>query len=113
MQINEISVSELAECLELEAVNVAEPERKVTCGYAGDLLSWVMGRAPESCAWVTVMSNTNVIAVATLADVSCVIIAEGAELDAEALEKAKAAFVNVYASKLTVFELCAKIASLG
>lgn len=113
MQINEISVSELARRLELEAVNVAEPEKKVTCGYAGDLLSWVMGRAPESCAWVTVMSNTNVIAVATLADVSCVIIAEGAELDAEALEKAKAAFVNVYASKLTVFELCAKIASLG
>jgi len=108
-----MTTKEFVESTGFEVIALPEPDRKISGVYIGDLLSWVMGRAPESCAWVTVMSNTNVIAVATLADVSCVIIAEGAELDEEALAKARSASVNVYSSKLTVFELCARIASLG
>ena len=38
--------------------------------YAGDLLSWVMGRAESGNVWITIMSNINIVAVATLADVA-------------------------------------------
>ena len=111
MQIKKRTAAKLAEELGLETVNGANGEREITCGYAGDLLSWVMGRAPADCAWVTVMSNVNVIAVASLADVGCVILAENAELDDAALEKARAVGINVYRTAMPVFEVCAKLAN--
>ena len=72
-----ITVDQLKEKLELTPYYVEDGEREVTGGYAGDLLSWVMGRATSGDAWVTIMSNINVIAVAQLTDVACVILAEG------------------------------------
>ena len=107
-----MTVHELAAALCLKPLCCPEEDREVTGGYCGDLLSWVMGRAPEGCVWVTVMSNVNVIAVASLADVGCVLLAEGAELDAAALEKAREQKINVYRSPLPVFDLCAALASL-
>ena len=87
-----------------------DENREVTAGYCGDLLSRVMGKAPENCAWVTVMGNVNAIAVAVLADVSCIILAEGALLDKEALQKAKEQNVTILKSEQTMFDLCVKIA---
>ena len=106
---NNETVAEFAERLELKAVNLSSPDRIVGDGYAGDLLSWVMGRAPADGAWVTVMTNVNVIAVAALADVACVILAEGAELDETARERAKAQNINVLATDMPAFELIRKM----
>ena len=106
-----MTVEELAKKTGLATVTLPEPEREISGAYIGDLLSWVMGRAPADCAWVTVMSNVNVIAVASLADVGCVILAENAELDDAALEKAKAVGINVYRTKMPIFETCARLAN--
>ena len=105
MMKNNETVAELAKRLGLSEVNLARPDRTVDGGYVGDLLSWVMGRAPADGAWVTVMTNVNVIAVAALSDVACVILAEGAELDETAIERARAQEINVLASSLPAFEL--------
>jgi hypothetical protein len=87
-------------------------EREVTGGYCGDLLSWVMGRAESGDAWVTIMSNVNIIAVATLADPACTVLAEGVMIDADVLNKAEREGVNVISSTLDSFALCAKISEL-
>ena len=102
---NNETVAALAKRLELKEINISEPDRTVGGGYVGDLLSWVMGRAPAGGVWVTVMTNVNVIAVAALSDVACVIIAEGAELDETAIERAKAQGINVLATDMPAFEL--------
>ena len=47
--------------------------------YVGDLLSWVMARALSGNVWITVMGNVNAIAVATLTDVSCIVLTENAK----------------------------------
>ena len=52
--------------------------------YVGDLLSWVMGRAQAGNVWLTVMGNLNAIAVAALADTSCIVLCEDSALDADA-----------------------------
>ncbi len=91
------------------AINVADGERKIRGAYMGDLLSWVMGRAREDNAWITIMSNVNVMAVASLADVSCVILAEGVVLDDEVLETAKQKGINVISSPLAAYETAVKI----
>lgn len=99
------TVAEMARELSLTPVYEADASRAVIGGYCGDLLSWVMGRAPADSAWITVMSNVNVIAVAALADVACVIFAEGVTPDAEALAAAEKRGINLYSSSRTGFEL--------
>ena len=83
--------------------------REVTAGYCGDLLSWVMGRAASGGAWVTVMGNRNAVAVAVLADIACIILAEGSKLDADAKEKALENGVAVLESDRPAFELATRV----
>lgn len=107
-----MKVSELAEKLNLTLLTEGDLDRDVTDCYIGDLLSWVMGRAPEDSAWLTVMGNINSIAVATLADVSCIILVENAALDAEAKAKAEMHDVTIYQSDENSYNLAVKINSL-
>ena len=107
-----MTVGELIQKLNLEPFAVSDGERTVSGGYAGDLLSWVMGRAQEGDAWVTIMSNPNIVAVATLADVACVVLAEGVAPDAGVAEIALAKGVNLLGSGESAFALCGRIATL-
>jgi len=102
----------MADALNLEPIAVPDDTRIVGGGYAGDLLSWVMGRAQGGDAWVTIMSNPNTVAVASLADVSCIVLAEGVRPDQGVAETAMSRDVNILGSEEPSFTLCAKIASL-
>ena len=107
-----MTVGELIQKLNLKPFAVSDGERKITGGYAGDLLSWVMGRANEGDAWVTIMSNPNIVAVATLADVACIVLAEGVAPDAGVAEIALARGINLLGSGESAFALCGRIAGL-
>ena len=106
-----MTVKELAERFCYEIVCMPEPDREVTGGYAGDLLSWVMGRAQSGDAWVTIMSNLNIIAVASLADPACIVLSENVELDDGVRERAEQQLVNILRSNKDTFGVCAEIAS--
>ena len=84
-----MTVKELIEALSLKAFYVEEEEREIEGVYCGDLLSWVMGKCPADAAWITIMSNQNVAAVALMAEVSCVVLTEGVEPDADLLRRAE------------------------
>ena len=107
-----MTVKELAEKLELTPLVEGDFDREVTDCYIGDLLSWVMGRAPEDSVWLTVMGNINSIAVATLADVSCIVLVENAALDADAKTKAEMHGVNILISPENSYQLAKKISVL-
>ena len=81
-----------------------EGARQVQGIFAGDLLSWAMGRAKEGDAWFTVMDNVNTVAVAALTDCACVVLCHGAVWDAGALQKAAGQGVALYTSPLPEFE---------
>ncbi len=82
-------------------------KREITGGYCGDLLSWVMAHAVSGDVWVTVMGNTNAVAVALLTDVACLILAENAGLDDEAKKRAEERDIVVLKSGKSVFEIAA------
>ncbi len=88
-------------------------DREVLSGYACDLLSWVMAHGSDSMAWVTVQTHMNVIAVATLHDMSCVIIPEGAQADAEVVAKAAEEGIAILVSGLSAFEISGKLFAAG
>lgn len=107
-----MTVKQLAEILQCQVICMPDPDRQVTGGYACDLLSWVMGRAQTGDAWVTIMSNVNIIAVATLADPSCVILSENVEPEEQTVLRAKQQEINLLKTELDTFAICSKIATL-
>lgn len=107
-----MTVKELSEKLSLKALVESDAQRNVNGCYAGDLLSWVMGRAEADNVWVTIMTNVNIVAVACLADVSCIIIAEKAEIDGEVIDRAREKGINIYTSEKTVYALCSEISKV-
>jgi len=107
-----MTVQALAERLSLNTFHLAEPEAEVTGGYAGDLLSWVMGRAQGGDAWLTIMSNQNVAAVALMAGVACVILTEGVEPDQALLQRAQEKGVNLLGTSGGTFATAAAVQGL-
>ena len=100
-----MTVQELIDSGIFGVVNAGEGlEREITKPFCCDLLSIAVGRAPEGCAWVTVMGNMNTLAVASLADAACVIMAEGAALDEAARKKAADQEITVLETEEPIFE---------
>ncbi len=108
-----MTVKELAEKLGLKLLaGSGGTDREVLTCYIGDLLSWVMGRAREGSAWLTVMGNLNAVAVAALADCACIILTENAPLDDDAKEKAELQNIPVYITEDNAYNTGVKIYKL-
>ena len=101
-----MKISELKEKLGLDLVTKNDYEdRDVEGCFVGDLLSWVMN------VWITIMNNINVTAVASLCDVSCVILAEGVTLPEDITKKADSVGIVVFKSEKSAYELAGMIYS--
>lgn len=107
-----MTVHEMAKTLELTPLSVTDGEREFSGVYIGDLLSWVMGRAKSDNVWITIMSNINIVAVASLADVACIILAEGVTVDENVRTTAEAKGINLYSSEKTAYELASMLARI-
>ena len=98
--------------LGLDIVSMPLPKKEISGAYVGDLLSFVMAKADADNAWVTIMSNINIVAVATLVDIGAIILAEGVALDDEVRETAQRKGVNVFSTPLSAFDIANKIGNI-
>ena len=80
--------------------------RTISSGYVCDLLSWVMARGKQDMAWITVQTHLNVIAIAALHEMSCVILPEGINMEESSLLKAGEEGIAVISSPLSAYALC-------
>ena len=55
----------------------------------------------------------NIVAVATLSDVSCIVLCEGVTLDETVKNTAEAKGINIFATDMTAYEAAKKLAELG
>lgn len=102
-----MTVKQLADKFNLSYFNLGVGEdRQVRGGHVGDLLSHVMANCQEGNAWITILTNLNTIAVATLTEASCIIIPQGIIPDRAVLERASREGVPVLGSELNGFDLC-------
>ena len=109
-----ITVNELIDKLELtELTDHNDNDREISDGCVCDLLSWVMAKGVEDMVWITVQTNLNVIAVASLHDFSCVIIPESIDVPDNTVAKANEEGITILSSGKTSYELCCGLASLG
>ncbi|QHQ60424.1 hypothetical protein Ana3638_06265 [Anaerocolumna sedimenticola] len=100
-----MTVQELINKGIFEVINTGDNlDKVISKPFCCDLLSIAMGKAPADSAWVTVMGNINTLAVATLTDIACIILAEGAVLDVPALNKAKDQNITVLSTDKPIFD---------
>lgn len=107
-----MTVNELVSTGDFKPVTVPDGAREIRGAYCGDLLSWVMGRARSGNAWITIMSNMNILAVASLADVSCIIIAEGVELEPQIIDTANSKGINILSTMLGEYDTAVKLGNI-
>ena len=107
-----MNIKEAVEKLNLKILVEGDMDREIIDCYIGDLLSWVMGRAGEDSIWLTVMGNINAVAVATLADVSCIVLVENSTLDEEAKVKAQTHGVTILSTEKNAYNLATEIYEL-
>ncbi|MDO4739949.1 MAG: AraC family transcriptional regulator [Eubacteriales bacterium] len=86
---------------------------EVESGYSCDLLSWVMAHGKPGMAWITVQTHMNVVAVATLHDMACVIVPEGANVPDEVYTKAEEEGIAMFSSPKSAFELSGLLYGAG
>ena len=84
-----MKINELVALIDGTVLVKGREDAEITCGYTCDLLSWVMAHGAPGMAWVTVQTHLNVIAVAVLSEMACVILPESIEMEQESLDKAQ------------------------
>lgn len=87
-------------------------DTEIKGGYVSDLLSDVMGFAQEGNVWVTLQTHKNVIAIASLKELACVILVKGNKPDEDMLEQAKEEDIPVLGSEEQTFEVAGRIYEL-
>ena len=90
-----------------------DSQRELSRVFCCDLLSIAMGKAPADGVWVTVMGNKNTLAVASLTDTACIVLAEGVSLDDGTLAKAEEEGIAVAETELPVFDMALEIHTAG
>lgn len=109
-----MTVQEIVNALGLEIVAGADRlDQEITGGYASDLLSCVMAGAQAGNAWVTLQAHLNVVAVAALLELACVIITEGARPDSDSIARANEEGVPILLTKESTFTVVGKLHQLG
>ena len=108
-----MKVTDIVEKLELKIFSGHEGLGKEVCGgYTSDLLSDVMGHAGAGNAWITIQSHRNVIAIASLRDLSAVILTCGEKPADDTVAQSNEEGIPLLGTGLSTFELSGRLHSL-
>ncbi|MDC7125498.1 MAG: iron-sulfur binding hydrogenase [Spirochaetales bacterium] len=86
------------------------PDTEVVIAYTSDLLSDVMGNAPDESALITIQAHKNTIAVASLAGINAIIICNNRKAPDEMIEAANNENIAILKTPLSQFEASIKVA---
>ncbi|MDI3509007.1 MAG: hypothetical protein PWP55_1199 [Clostridiales bacterium] len=109
-----MTVGQLAEKLNMDIIaGTGALNKEIEGCYCCDLLSWVMAHARPGNVWVTVQTHANVVAVAILADISCIIIPESIVVDKDTIARAEQHNIPVLSSPLSTYAIAGRLHDLG
>lgn len=108
-----MKISDLVEELSLEIKSAKEMlGNEISGAYVSDLLSDVMGNTKKGDIWITLQTHLNIVAVASHADLSGIIITGSRNLPEDVLKKAESEKVLIAVTPLTAFELSGRLYQL-
>ena len=86
---------------------------EVTGGYASDLLSDVIAHSRKGNVWITIQTHPNIVAVATMKELSGIILTGGRQPEAETIQRAAQEGIPILTSPLFTFELVGRLYQMG
>ena len=109
-----MKIADLVENMNLEVIAGKQVlDRDITGGYVSDLLSDVIANAENGNIWITLQIHLNIIPVASMKDISGIIIVNGRKPEAETLQKAEEEKIPILGTKLNAFKTAGKLYQLG
>jgi hypothetical protein len=109
-----LKLSEVVEALSLQVEAGGDKlDKEVTGGYVGDLLSHVMAKARAGNLWVTVQAHPNIVAVAVVANLSGIIVAESTPIDPLTVQKAEDQGIALFSAPGNAFAVVADLVKAG
>lgn len=108
-----MKITDIIEALDLKVLSGDKGlSNDITGGYVSDLLSDVMGNAKEGDVWITLQTHQNIIAVASLKDISAIIIVKGSVPDADTTEKSNIENIPVLSTSWDTFNIAGRLFEL-
>lgn len=106
---------ELVKALNLSVLTPKEidPNLEVTGCYCGDLLSYVMAHAKSGDVWLTIQTHQNIVAVAVLLNLPCIVLVENNLPQEDTLFKAQREGIVLLSSLDNVYHLSGRLYALG
>jgi len=103
-----MTINDYAKTLSLEIVTEGDPTKEIKGCYCSDLLSHCMSNIESGNVWITVQTNINVVAIAVLTELSCIVVAQDMPIDDSVIDKAVSEGVTILRSPEAAYELCVK-----
>ena len=101
-----MTVRELAKRTDAEILTGdSGTDAEITEGYCCDLLSWAMAHGKKGMAWITVQTHMNVVAIAVMKGMTCVIAPEHAAFAGDVIAKAREEGIHLLSTKYNAFEI--------
>jgi len=108
-----MKVKELVEKLNLKVLSGGNGlEREIDGCYISDLLSDVMGNAMEGNIWITLQTHKNVMAVASLKEMSCIILVKNLMPNDETIEQSNDEDLPILQTSLPTYEIAGLVYNL-
>ena len=104
-----MKLTEVINQLELCPFFIADDSVDVKGVYCGDLLSDVLAHAETDHLWMTIQNHVNIVAVAQLRDVACIVLVNDVAPDPQTIQKAQNLEINICGNSRTSAELCMEI----
>jgi len=106
-----MKVSYLKETLNYKDIYIADSEAEIKAAYTSDLLSDVMGNAPDESILITIQGHKNTIAVASLAGINTVLLCNKRSVPEDMLDSAKHEGISIFTTSDDQFTASCKIAA--
>jgi serine kinase of HPr protein (carbohydrate metabolism regulator) len=107
-----MTIREAAQALGAEIINDEFEDVEFSGAYTSDLLSDVMAHAKEGGALITIQAHKNTVAVATLVNVSLIIICNSRPIPEDMLNSAREEGIAVLLVKENQFTVSGKLYGL-
>ncbi|MCL2800549.1 MAG: hypothetical protein FWD28_02150 [Treponema sp.] len=104
-----MKIKEVAAVLNAEICQTEFTDTEVTGAYTSDLLSDVMAHAKDGGALITIQAHKNTVAVASLVNISVIVICNSRPLPDDMLEAAKDEGIAVIRVKENQFNVSGKL----
>ena len=104
-----MTIREVAAALGAEICQGEFEDKDLTGAYTSDLLSDVMAYAKDGGALITIQAHKNTVAVATLVNISVIVICNSRPLPPDMLEAAKDEGIAVIRTKENQFTVSGKL----